>query len=138
MDALCDSINKRFASQIQDRNYFLAAFIIPQFKSLDWVNVQETKTYILKQLKKELSSLKRDNSGCRSSSNKESEDDFFPSSQKTEQTSADILNQYTSVRIATIEELAKYPEMCELFPKFNTAILSSTSVKRLFNLGGGI
>lgn len=71
MDALCDSINKRFASQIQDRNYFLAAFIIPQFKSLDWVNVQETKTYILEEVKKELFSLKMDNSGCRSSNNEE-------------------------------------------------------------------
>ena len=39
--------------------------------------MQETKVYILEEVKKELSSLKRNSSGCRSSNNEESEDDIF-------------------------------------------------------------
>ena len=131
-EALVAGIDKRFARDLENDNYYIAAFLHPRFKD-QWETSEEKRANIWRQIKAELprETAARANPPCdsRVNNSKDALDQFFPIQPRVLNT-VDVLESFKCEECGPLTDLHKYPAIKKLFIKYNTALPSSASVER--------
>ncbi|CAH1394987.1 unnamed protein product [Nezara viridula] len=137
---LLTSVNKRFEhfynfTTEESLNAAIASVTHPEFKNRWFCQVKsENQKKILQTLKEIVAAeINLAQDSLQSTSNEQSVSDFFDFGENTiaEQSSELKINQFLSDPNRKIEMLHKYPEIKEIFIKYNTPIPSSAPVQQL-------
>ena len=149
LNALLNGIKARFAVQLNDEEFILAAAFHPQFKLKWWEGEEEklraVKTKMINLVRSKL--ISRTQKSCSSSDEEEraeTAETFFSDLRKFDRNvdeAEQLVSRYLEEPVSTsLPDALSFPcvAFTELFRKYNTPIPSSAAVERLFSLGKDI
>ena len=144
-DAVIKGIKTRFESHFKDEKLVMASLIIPKFKT-NWMSSEHEKNQAWDMFRRELNTVYHELSlNEKRMANKEKNthrdddyDGFFPPIHGYCSTVDEICHRYQSSHFSHVSDLAEFDLLRNVFIKFNTNIMSSAAVERLFSRAGGI
>ena len=136
-DAHEETEHFRFSTLFEKKDLIIASCLHPKFK-LNWINGEEKK--LAKNYLKNLLGIRSIDSSPNSEEIDDHHDDFFAFNQQTKEVESaqEELYRFLKSNNCGITTLNDYPAIKKLFIKYNTALPSSASVKRMFSVDGSI
>lgn len=129
--------NFRFSTLFEKEELIIASCLHPKFK-LNWINGEEKK--LAKNYLEDLLGIRSTESSPNLCEKLDDCDDFFAFDQQTKKTESvqEELYRFLKSSNCNIGMLNDYTAIKKLFIKYNTALPSSTSVERMFSVGGSV
>jgi hypothetical protein len=137
--AVLHGIDERFATYYSRSDLIIASVTLPQFR-LRWIEDDVKKGQARTMLYDLVRGQGQQHEQQHNSQENvtDSDDDFFSFGVSVVVESTSEVDLYLSETFKDIESLKKFPQILNLFKKYNTPLPSSAPVERLFSLGGQI